>query len=116
MKKLQLTDVKSGSLVSRIREERIEFIHEGEEYEVDVLIKTLPFIETESLQKRMNNKEEVVSEWIAKSLVDEKGKPQFTKKQVDDNFVQPLASAIFDKVWGVDDVKKILEKQKTKKE
>ena len=60
MKKLQLTDVKSGSLVSRIREERIEFIHEGEEYEVDVLIKTLPFIETESLQKRMNNKEEVV--------------------------------------------------------
>lgn len=116
MKQLQLADIKSGSLVSRIREEKIEFIHEGEEYEVDVLIKTLPFIETESLQKRMNNKEEVVSEWIAKSLVDEKGKTQFTKKQIDDNFVQPLASAIFDKVWGVDDVKKILAKQKSKKE
>lgn len=82
---------------------------------VDIRIKQLSFIETESLLKRMNNKESVASEWISKTLVDDKDKLMFTQKQVEDTFVQAMASAIFDKVYGVDNIKKSIEKAKSKK-
>lgn len=114
MAKLLLSDIKSGSLVSEIREETVEFYHKGELFEVDLLFKTLPFIETELLHKRMNNKEDVAAEWISKALVDEDGKQQFTQQQVEKNFIQPLANAVFDKVWGLDNVKKAMEKSTTK--
>lgn len=109
--KLSMTDIKSGSLVSQIRDETIEFYHDGTEYSVDVRIKTLPFIETESLHGRMNKGEDVTSEWISKALVDESGKLAFTKSQVEQNFVQGLAVAVFDKVYGADNLKKMMEKR-----
>jgi len=115
MAKILLSDVKAGSLVNEVREETVEFWHNGEEFEVDIRIKQLPFAVTDDLHRRMNNKEDVTSEWISKALVDEDGKQQFTQKQVEDNFVQAMGSAIFDKVWGLDNVKKAVEKQAAKK-
>lgn len=111
IKKLNLSDIKKGSLVNEIKDKTIEFIHNGEEYSVDIRIKTLPFIETESLFTRWNQGkgENVVAEWISKALVDDKGELQFTEKEVDENFVQPMASAIFEQVWGADNLKKITE-------
>ncbi|MGM8871545.1 phage tail assembly chaperone family protein, TAC [Psychrobacter sp. 2Y5] len=116
--KILLSDVKAGSLVSEIRDETVSFYHNGEEYEVDIRIKQLPFAVTDDLHKRMNNKEDVTFEWISKALVDDDGKQLFTQKQVEDNFVQAMGSAIFDKVWGIDNIKKAVEKQaaKNKKE
>lgn len=115
MAKLDLADIKSGSLVSQVREETVTFFHNGEEMSVDIRIKQLPFIETESLFLRWGNQENVVSEWISKALVDDKGKPMFTQAQVENNFVQTLASAVFDMVWNADNVKKSVEKVKSKK-
>lgn len=114
MAKILLSDVKSGSLISEIREETVEFWHKGELCEVDFLFKNLPFIETESLYRRMQDKEDVAAEWISKALVDEDGKQQFTKQQVEKNFIQPLANVIFEKLWGLDNVKKATEKATTK--
>lgn len=114
MKEFQLSDIKSGNLVSQVRDEKVIFWHNGEECSVDIRIKQLPFIETESLHSRMNKGEDVVSEWVSKALVDDKGKVVFTKKQVEDNFVQALANAVFNKVWGIDNVKKAIEKTKSK--
>ena len=115
MAKLSLSDIKSGSLVSQVRDEVVEFYHNGEEMSVDIRIKQLPFIETESLFLRWGNKENVVSEWISKALVDDKGKTIFTQAQVENNFVQTLASAVFDIVWNADNIKKSMEKKKKKK-
>ena len=115
MAKLNLADIKSGSLVSQVRDETVEFFHNGEEMSVDIRIKQLPFFETESLLKRMYDKESVSSEWISKALVDDKGEVMFTKKQVEDNFVQAMAVAIFDAVYGAENVKKSLDKAKSKK-
>lgn len=112
MAKLNLADIKSGSLVSQVRDEVVEFYHNGEEMSVDIKIKQLPFVETEALLKRMNNKENVVSEWISKALVDEKGKTMFTQAQIENNFVQALASAVFDIVYGVENIKKSMAKAK----
>lgn len=114
MAKLNLADIKSGSLVSQVRDETVTFWHNGEECSVDIRIKQLPFIETESLLKRMQDQESVASDWISKALVDEKDKVMFTKKQVEDNFVQTLASAIFDKVWDTDNIKKAMQAKSKK--
>lgn len=113
MAKLQLSDIKSGSLVSQVRDETVEFFHNGEEMSVDIRIKQLPFVETESLFKRLANNENVASEWISKALVDEKGKTMFTQAQVENNFVQALARAVFDMLYGAETLKK--PKDKTSK-
>ena len=114
MNKLKLSDIKKGSLVNEIRNRTVEFIHNGEQYSVDVRLKTLPFIETDSLYTRMNNKENVVSEWLSKTLVDAKGELEFTEAEIDSNFVQPMANAIFQLAWGTDSVKKSVELMKEK--
>lgn len=114
MKKLKLADIKKGSLVNEVRDKTVEFVHNGEQYSVDIRIKTLPFIETESLFTRWNKGqgENVVSEWISKTLVDTKGELEFTEEEVNDNFVQPMANAIFEEVWGADNIKKLVELMK----
>lgn len=114
MAKLNLADIKSGSLVSQVRDETVEFFHNGEEMSVDIRIKQLPFFETEVLLKRMHDQESVASEWISKALVDENDKVMFTKKQVEENFVQTLAVAIFDKVWGTENIKKAMQAKSKK--
>lgn len=116
MAKYQLSDVKAGSLVGEIHEDTVEFYHKGELCDVDIKYKILPFVESDALHKRMNNNEDVAAEWISKALVDGKGKPQFTEHQVKTTFIQPLANAIFNIVWGLDSVKKAMEKTKDKKE
>lgn len=116
MKKLKLSDIKKGSLVNEIRTRTVEFIHNGEQYSVEIKLRTLPFIETESLFTRWDKGqgENVVSEWISKTLVDAKGELEFTEEEVNDNFVQPMANAIFEEVWGADNIKKLMEIMKEK--
>ncbi len=111
MKKLKLSDIKKGSLVNEIRTRTVEFIHNGEQYSIEIKLRTLPFIETESLFTRWDKGqgENVVSEWISKTLVDAKGELEFTEEEVNENFVQPMANAIFEEVWGADNIKKLME-------
>ena len=113
MSKLSLKDIKNGSLISNIRDVTIEFpLPDGEIGEVDVRIKELAFAESERFRKRLNEQDDsVIPEWIAKSLVDEDGKVMFTKKQVEDNFIHPLANAIFDEIYGAKSLKKYLDKK-----
>ena len=111
MNKLKLSDIKKGSLVNEIRNRTVEFIHNGEQYSVDIKLRTLPFIETESLFTRWDKGqgENVVSEWISKTLVNAKGELEFTEEEVNENFVQPMANAIFEEAWGADNLKKLQE-------
>lgn len=116
MKKLKLSDIKKGSLVNEVRTRTVEFVHNGEQYSIEIKLRTLPFIETESLFSRWDKGqgENVVSEWISKTLVDAKGELEFTVDEVNDNFVQPMANAIFEEVWGADNIKKLMELMKEK--
>ena len=113
MSKLSLKDIKNGSLISIIRDVIIQFpLPDGEIGEVDVRIKELAFAESERFRKRLGEQDDsVIPEWIAKSLVDEDGKVMFTKKQVEDNFIHPLATAIFDEIFGTKSLKKYLDKK-----
>lgn len=113
MSKLSLKDIKNGSLISNIRDVTIEFpLPDGEIGEVDVRIKELAFAESERFRKRLGEQDDsVIPEWIAKSLVDEDSKVMFTKKQVEDNFIQALANAIFDEIYGAKSLKKYLDKK-----
>lgn len=109
IKKISLADIKKGSMVDEIHEKTVEFVHNGEQMSVDIRVQTLPFKITEDLLKRWNNKEDVVAEWISKALVGDDDKPQFTQEEVENNFVQGMAAAIFDEVWGAENIKKQLE-------
>ena len=115
MAKILLADVKAGSLVGEIHEDTVKFYHKGEQLEVDIRYKMLPFVDSDALHKRMNDNEDIAAEWISKALVDEKGKQQFTEHQVKTTFIQPLANAIFNRVWGLDSVKKALKEQEAEK-
>ncbi len=116
--KISLLDVKAGRLVGEIRDETVRFYHNGDEFEVDIRIKQLPFAITDDLHKRMNNKEDVAFEWISKALVDDKGELLFSQEQVEQLFVQGMGAAIFEKVWGLDNIKKSVKNEvaKNKKE
>ena len=106
MQKLNLSDIKKGSLVNEIKDKTVDFIHNGEEYSVDIRIKTLPFIETESLFTRWDQGkgENVVAEWISKSLVDKDGKLEFdtaakdlfltSNKALDTEFLEILIDSL----------------------
>lgn len=109
IKKISLADVKKGSMVGEVHEKTVEFVHNGEQMSVDIRVQTLPFKITEDLLKRWNNQEDVVAEWISKALVGDDDKPQFTQEEVENNFVQGMAAAIFDEVWGAENIKKQLE-------
>ena len=112
--KVSLLDIKAGSLVGEIHDDTVSFYHNGKEYEVDIRMKQLPFAITDDLHKRMNNKEDVAFEWISKALVDDNGEQLFTQEQVEKTFVQGMGTAIFEKVWGLDNIKKAVEKQMAK--
>ncbi len=109
---LNLSDIKSGQLVGKIHDKTVEFVNQGETYSVDIRIKQLPFAKTQPLYKKLDDEnddsDDYISEWIAMSLVDEKGELQFTAEQVKNTFIQPLANAIFDAILGIDNLKKEL--------
>jgi len=113
--KVLLLDVKAGSLVGEVHEDTVEFYHNGELCDIDIRYKILPFVESDSLHKRLNNNEDVAAEWISKALVDEDGEQLFSQEQVEENFIQPLANAVFNRVWGLDSVKKAVAEQTAKK-
>ena len=110
MAKLTLSDIQKGSLVNKVHDVTVEFVTlDDEPVTLDLYLKQLPFVETEELHKRLAKEDKkVVAEWIAKSVVDADGKPAFTQRQVEDNFIQSLANAVFDKIMGLDKVKKQL--------
>ncbi len=109
--KLNIADIKTGSLVNKTHDVTVEFeTLDDEPVSVDLSIRQLPFAETEALHKRLATGEDktVVADWIAKSVVDDAGKPMFTSKQVQETFIASLAQAVFDKIMGLDKLKKKL--------
>lgn len=107
--KLDLKAIALGSLVGQIRDQVVEFFHDGAVESVDVRIKQLSFATTEPLYTRLNKGEDVVAEWIALALVDENGENYLVKEQVEKNFTQSLASAVFNAVTGLDAALKLAQ-------
>lgn len=108
MAKLNLQDIKDGALVNKNHIVTVEFLTmDDEPASVEVQLKQLPYAETERLHKRLaDNDSNVVAEWVAKSIVNDEGKPEFTKKQVDELFSTELVAAIFDQILKVEQIKK----------
>ncbi len=105
--KINLNDIKNGSLVNETFNKTVEFISKGETCSVDVNIKQLPFSVTDPIYKKLHDDESTaVSELIALSLVDDNEQTIFTPEQVTANFTQSLANALIDAILGLDSVKK----------
>ena len=113
MAKFLLSDIKDGQLVTKSRLVTVKFMTADDiEAKVDVQLKQLPYAETDKLHKRLGEQDEtVVAEWIAKSIVKDDGKPEFTAKQVNELFSRELVMAIMDEIMMVDQVKKFNKKR-----
>lgn len=109
MAKLNLQDIKDGTLVNKSHLVTVDFVTMDEEMaSIEVQLKQLPYIETEKLHKRLaDNDSSVISEWVSKSIVNDEGKPEFTKKQVDELFSGELVTAVFNQILKVEQVKKL---------
>lgn len=100
--KLNILEIAQGKLVGEVKEKVVEFFLNGQIQSVDVRIRQLPFAITDSLNKRLNKGEDVFSEWAALALVDENNKTFLTKEQIDENFIQAFANALFPVIMGLD--------------
>ncbi|WP_407410763.1 phage tail assembly chaperone family protein, TAC [Acinetobacter sp.] len=100
--KLTLDAIIQGSLVKAVHAKTVAFKHNGKTETVDIQIKQLPYAITEPLFTRLNKGEDVVSEWIALSLVDDEGKNYLSKKQIESNFTQSLAREVFNAIIGIE--------------
>lgn len=111
MAKLNLQDIKDGALVNKSHLVTVEFVTMDEEVaSVEVQLKQLPYIETEKLHKRLaDNDNSVIAEWVAKSIINDEGKPEFTKKQVEELFSGELVTAVFNQILKVEQVKKMVK-------
>lgn len=107
--KLSLKDIANGSLVGKIHDKTVEFYLDGKVESVDVRIKQLPVSITDPLYVRLNKGESVFPEWAAQALVDEYDNNYLTKEQIEQNFVQSLATALFPVILGVDELQKDAE-------
>lgn len=110
MKKLDLNKiVKDDVLIGNTVKHDIEFNHQGETYHTEVYLKSLSFSQTEPLYNRLANLKDddsLIADWISQAVVDEKGKHFLTPDDVKQTFPQTLAMAVFNKVIGMDDVKR----------
>lgn len=101
-KKFSIKEIAEGVLVGEVFDVVVEFKHNGKAESVDVRIKQLPFAITEPLYNRFQKGENVVSEWIALSLVDDNNDCYLTQEKVDMNFTQSLAANVFNRILGID--------------
>lgn len=109
MKTFSLNDIKNGSLVNSVKAVNVEFMHDGELHNTDILLKTLPYAQTEQLYQRLQNVQHdshLMAEWIALCLVDEQHQTVFTADDVLNYFTLPLVIAVFNAVVGLDTVEK----------
>lgn len=118
MAKLSIEDIRQGQLVNKIRVTTIEFITMDEEKaSVEVQLKPLSFAETDKLHKRLGDGDEkVLAEWVAKSIVKDDGKPEFTADQVNKLFSRELVIALMDEIMLMNQAKKIAKAESEKKQ
>lgn len=108
MAKLSLEDIKQGQLVTKTHIVNVEFLTMDDELaSVEVQLKPLSFAETDRFHKRLGEGDEkVIAEWIAKSIVNAEGKPEFTAEQVNKLFSRELVIALLDEVMLINQAKK----------
>lgn len=100
MKKFALDEIKQGALLAIPTAETLEFILHGEKVAVDVHIAQLSYAQTSSYYQAMQKGEleSVAPEWVAKSLVDEKGETLFTVQDVKEKFSRSLLDSAIERI------------------
>lgn len=115
MKKLSLTDIKSGLLVSKLEKVAVDLVVDGEECEFEIYIKPFSYSTAIAQMRAYGENREALAGVLASCLCDEKGELAFTEDEVRENFSQLLVDAIWEKVYEVNSLGKEKPSPKTKK-
>lgn len=101
MKKISLSEIKSGSLIGNMESVSIPIVMNGEECEFDTHIKPFSYATAIENMKAFNEEKEALAGIIASSLCDDKGENLFTADEVRNNFSQALTNAVWAKIVEV---------------
>lgn len=100
MQVFSIDDIEKGELVGAPTATTIEFIFKGKKASVEVLIKPLPFEQTDKYLSALQRGDDILPVWIAAALIDSAGKPRFTADDVRKKFNQTLVNATYAKLMG----------------
>lgn len=103
MKKFNLDDIKNGVLTSEKTTETLEFLLHGEKVQVEVMICSLSYEDTEQFYEAMRKGEleKVSADWISKALVNEQGERIFTATEVKKCFSVHLMNSVIERILSL---------------
>lgn len=101
MKKLSLSDIKSGSLIKNIEKATVTIKVNGEDAEFDTHIKPFSYATAVAQMKAYGEDKEALAGVLSSCLCDEKGVLLFSEAEVRENFSQALVDALWEKIYEV---------------
>lgn len=101
MKKLSLSDIKSGSLIKNIEKVTVTIKVDGEDAEFDTNIKPFSYATAVAQMKAYGEDKEALAGVLSSCLCDEQGVLLFTELEVRENFSQALVDALWEKIYEV---------------
>ena len=104
MKKLSLSEIKSGALLGKPQPITVQIKVDGEDFEFDTHIKPFSYATVVARWKAVGENKEALAGTIASCVCDEAGELQFTEDQVREKFSEQLIEAIWQKIYDVNNI------------
>lgn len=101
MKKILLSEIKSGSLIGKLEKVSVSILMNGEACEFDTNIKPFSYSTAIENMKAFEQEKEALAGIIASSLYDDEGEKIFTADEVRNSFSQALTNAVWMKILEV---------------
>lgn len=108
MKKLTVESIKAGKLISKPQDVSIRVFVEGEECEFHTRLKPFDYATSVAQMRGIGENKEALAEVLAVSILNNEDKPQFTAKEIRENFSKELTDALWSKLVEVNALGKIL--------
>lgn len=104
MKKLSLSEIKSGALLGKPQPITVQIKVDGEDFEFDTHIKPFSYATVVARWKAVGENKEALAGTIASCVCDEAGELQFTEDQVREKFSEQLIEAVWQKIYDVNNI------------
>ena len=115
MKKITLSDIKSGILIGQPEKATVFISVNGEQAEFKTYIKPFSYDTAVATFKAMGEKKEALAGTLASCICDKDGNLTFTEDEIRKNFNQHLVNAIWDKIVEINVLGKTSKSLKKKK-
>ncbi len=106
MKKIDITEINAGVLITKPQAVTVQIKYNGEDAEFDTFIKPYSYDTAVAKLRAFGENKEALAGILAASICDAEGNLQFTEAQVRQNFSQDLTDALWFKIVEVNSLGK----------